>query len=528
MNFAWSARREPDGMAVSPESDAAKESRSGSHVESARGVYPLYFAANAAPRVAMLVVLIVLTRLLPTTEYGLFALVVTTGEILEMASSNWIRVYLLRTEAGANELRPRRLGRSLALSAGCALAGLVISVAVAPFIAGERAAAMMLATAAYIAAFALLRLTLTLAQLSRSHRTYAAVECGRALGIVTATIIVAVAEPHSFLPTSIALSLVTGAAAAFGLASVSRSLTRPLLPRGGYWAALAFGVPYLLASTLFFTIGWFDRFIVNYFLGAAAVGIYVAAYSVARQPVELFTSGLNAFSFPLLVRTYANGGVQSAGPVQSGVMLTMTVLGFGIVAGLSLTADPLATLLFPHDYRADAASLIPWIAAATFLLSMKQFVFDNSLHAAQQNMPLLVAMIPPVAISIGLGIVLVRGHGLFGAAINYLVVSSVAVLSAAVISRRVFAFAIPWRGLAKVALAALVASAASWGVIHDLAWGAVTVVIVAAAVFCAVYGALLTMLGFSLRRLIETPWAPLSEGTLTPREFPRTAPGSAR
>ena len=28
-------------------------------------------------------------------------------------------------------------------------------------------------------------------------------------------------------------------------------------------------------------------------------------------------------------------------------MLTMTVLGFGIVAGLSLTADPLATLLFP-------------------------------------------------------------------------------------------------------------------------------------------------------------------------------------
>ena len=160
MNFAWSARREPDGMAVSPESDAAKESRSGSHVESARGVYPLYFAANAAPRVAMLVVLIVLTRLLPTTEYGLFALVVTTGEILEMASSNWIRVYLLRTEAGANELRPRRLGRSLALSAGCALAGLVISVAVAPFIAGERAAAMMLATAAYIAAFALLRLTL--------------------------------------------------------------------------------------------------------------------------------------------------------------------------------------------------------------------------------------------------------------------------------------------------------------------------------------------------------------------------------
>lgn len=528
MNFAWSARPARDSVAVPPESESAKDSHSRSNAESARGVYPLYFAANVAPRVAMLAVLVVLTRLLPTAEYGLFALVVTTGEILEMASSNWIRVYLLRAEAGANELRPRRLGRALALSAGCAFAGLAISVAVAPFIVGERTAAMMLATGVYIAAFALLRLTLTLAQLARSHKTYAAVECGRALGIVAATIIVAVAAPHSFLPASIALSLVTGLTAAAGLASVSRSLIRPLLPRGGYWAALGFGVPYLLATALFFTIGWFDRFIVNYFLGPAAVGIYVAAYSIARQPVELFTSGLNAFSFPLLVRSYANGGAQSAGPIQGGVMLTMTVLGFGIVAGLSLTADPLAALLFPPDYRADVVRLIPWIAAATFLLSMKQFVFDNSLHAAQQNMPLLVAMIPPVVISIGLGIVLVRGHGLFGAAINYLVVASVAALSAAVISRRVFAFAIPWRGLAKVTLAALAASAASWSGIHDLTWGPVAVVIVAAMVFCAVYALLLTVLGFSLRRLIETPWAPLGETALTPREFPRTAPRSAR
>jgi len=121
-------------------------------------------------------------------------------------------------------------------------------------------------------------------------------------------------------------------------------------------------------------------------------------------------------------------------------------------------------------------------------------------------------MIPAAVVSIWLGILLVRGHGLFGAAINYLVVCIVALFSAAIISFRMFSFAIPWRNLAKVALAALVATAAAWTAIRGCPCGALPILLVGAAVFCAVYGALLTLLGFSLWRLIETPWAPFGDG----------------
>src|SRR5689334_19590902 len=138
MAFAWSSRGQRDGVAVPLQREAAKEGDAPSHSESARGVFPFYFAANMATRAAMLIVLIVLTRLLSRTEYGLFALVVTTGEILEMASSNWIRIYLLRTESGAKTLRPRRLGRALVLSAGGALVALAAAMLVVPFIGGER------------------------------------------------------------------------------------------------------------------------------------------------------------------------------------------------------------------------------------------------------------------------------------------------------------------------------------------------------------------------------------------------------
>jgi O-antigen/teichoic acid export membrane protein len=516
MNFAWSFGRQKSAAAAGQPA-AADRGRAGpdqharSDHEHARGVYPLYFLANVASRASMLVVLIVLTRLLPTAEYGLFALVVTVGEILEMGSSNWVRVYLLRTEAGAPRMRPSQLGRALVLSCGGTAAALIASVLVAPFISAERTAEMTLAVAAYIAAFALLRTTLTFAQLSRSHVPYAIIEIGRSLCIVTSTIIAAVLYPGSFLPVSLALSLSTATCAALGLLATGRLRARLVFPRGGYVAALSFGVPFLLANCLSYAIGWSDRFVLNYFLGPAAVGVYVAAYSLARQPVELFVSALNTFTFPLLVRAYATDGSQKAGPIQSGLMVTIATLGLGIVAGLVLFAEPLATLLFPPDYRADVVILIPWIAAATFILSIKQFIFDNGLHVTQQNWPHLFTIMPTVAISIVLGIVLVRSYGIFGAAINYVVVATVATLVSAVFSFRVLYFQIPWRNLAKVALSVLVATSATWWLIHHVSWGVVAVLIAGAAVFCTVYGALLTLAGFSLWRMIETPWMPVRQ-----------------
>ena len=157
MNLAWSSGRQRSAAASSYEPAAAgrgypdRDQHSRSDYDHARGIYPLYFLANIASRAAMLIVLIVLTRLLPTTEYGLFALVVTVGEILEMGSSNWVRVYLLRTEAGAGKMRPRQLGRALVLSASGTAAALVASMVVAPFISADRMGEMILAVAVYTA-----------------------------------------------------------------------------------------------------------------------------------------------------------------------------------------------------------------------------------------------------------------------------------------------------------------------------------------------------------------------------------------
>ncbi|MFX6759269.1 hypothetical protein ABTH30_20490, partial [Acinetobacter baumannii] len=59
----------------------------------------LYFGANLVPRLSTVVLLLVLTRLLSRDDYGMFALIVVTGDILDMATGGWVRLFVLSSES---------------------------------------------------------------------------------------------------------------------------------------------------------------------------------------------------------------------------------------------------------------------------------------------------------------------------------------------------------------------------------------------------------------------------------------------
>jgi O-antigen/teichoic acid export membrane protein len=474
-----------------------------------RVTYPLYVVANVAPRIAMFVLLMVFTRVLPVQEFGFFALVVTLGEILDMTISNWVRVYILRTDAGAPKLSSRRLGRTLTLSWATTLFSLVIAVIVVPMVSAVREIELVLGTIAYIVAFSVARLTLTLALLTQRHAVYAAIEGARALGIVATTAIVAFTHTKSFLPASLILSLMTGGICAASLLNTLRGLPRPRLSRRGYQAALGFGLPFMLASLLSYSLGWLDRFIINYFAGPASVAVYVAAFAIARQSVELLIGPFNNYVFPILARAYRNRQSNEAAAVQTGAVTAILAISTAAVAGLTLLAHPLATLFFPMDYRSSVSTLIPFIALGTLFLMLKQFVFDNSFHITRRIWLLLAAMMPPALVSIGLGIILIRLYGDLGAAITYAISTSIALGMSATVSLRVLRFEIPWRQVLAIAAAMLVAGSITWMVTGFVApFGAVTEITVGTLTFVAAYAAMLMPFGISIRQLVEISFIP--------------------
>jgi O-antigen/teichoic acid export membrane protein len=235
----------------------------------------------------------------------------------------------------------------------------------------------------------------------------------------------------------------------------------------------------------------------------------VAAFALARQPVELLVGPLNNYIFPILVREYNNGRSAQAAAIQVGVLTSIIAISAATVCGLSLLAKPLATLFFPFSYRESVATLIPLIAAGTLFLTLKQFVFDNSFHTTKRTWLLLGTMLPSAILSIALGIVLIRSCGNLGAALTYVIATFLALSVSAWASLKAFWFPIPWIRLLGIAAAAAAASAVTWLMLPFAAkFGMLAEVAAGGIVFSAVYAGVLMLCGISIRHLIELPWVP--------------------
>ena len=486
--------------------------------------YLAYFAATVLPRAAMFGLMIVLTRWFPVAQYGRFVLVITVGEILDAVLGNWLRIFALRTEAARRRLRPLRLGRLLTLSAGSALVGAALAGPVARVTVPEEAGAFWLALVAYVAGLTLVRLALLLLQTGDRPRAYAAVEAVRALGIVATAVAAADLWSGDFLPASLALSLTSGAVAAVSLALTLRRLERPRFSRLGYRAALRFALPLMGVAVLTFALTWLDRLIINHLIGAAAVGVYAAAYAIGRQPIELLVGPLNTYAFPRLVRAYEAEGAAGAARFQAGMLVSIAGLGAGAAACLGLLARPLSAVLLPAAYGDAVGLLLPAIVVGAVMLAVKYAVFDNTFFVLHRNALQLRVMALPALAGTVLATVLVARIGIAGAGVSLVLTATLACAASAAVSQRILPLRWPLARLARIALAVLVAGAALEAALRATA-GAPPVLALAAGAgaFGLAYALALTLLGFSLVEALRAPWTqaqPVRQGRRARAERP--------
>lgn len=473
-----------------------------------------YFLAGAIPRLAMFVILFVLARRISITETGLFTLVITVGETVEMVSANWLRVYIQAREAGQARIRALRGGRILTLAAGMYGLAVVANIPMAWIVAPDRIGAFFLAVLMYVTAFALLRLVLAIQQVTHNHAIFARIELTRGLLVMAGVVAVTFVPGATFFEPAMVLCGVTFAAAAVGMYGARRQMHRPRLIARGYRAAFRFGVP-IVADTVFgFVILYLDRLILNEYLGPASVGIYAIAFALGRQPVDFITGPLNNLTVPVLFTARAREGEDRARAIQSGVSITMFVLCAGAFTGILLLRAQIAQLFVGPELAADTAWLIPVITAASCILVFKIFLYDNLFFMTGRNGLKLKAVMPAAITGAIAAFVLIRAYGLAGAALSSVLSASLALLASFLATRTFFRFPLPVARFAMIALAAAMAGLALEGavlLVRD--FGLVAQMGAGFVGFCVVYALGLAAMGIPLKRLISTPWDPVQSVT---------------
>lgn len=439
----------------------------------------IYAPAILFTRLSALLLVVIATRLLDQTEYGLLTLVVTIGEMTDIAVTNWLRISLLRL-GGKGEISRGSLavaGRVLVVTT---LLGVAVSIAAARLVAPDRWAEFATAVATYLVVGAIGRFALTVLQMQQRHSAYSLLEFFRSILQLGLPILALLAFPATFMVVSLGSSagvLLAGIVAA----TVAFRHVVPGPPRFTYREFIAFGIPLVVMALVSFGVNNGERLFLNAYYDAGAVAIFAAAYALARQPIDMVSNAIHMGAFPEMVSRFDTIGPGAAAAYLSEMLALILRLCLPVAALLVALSGHIAGLVLPAGYHGQVAALFPIIAASVLFSNISSFVFANVIHAHKR--PWLLVYVDGAAsvVAIGLSILLIPRLAEIGAALALAGGTFASLVITMFISRRLMPIPMPWRDAgrslvvaASSGLAAYVASAAlgeAWPVVHLIGGG---------------------------------------------------------
>lgn len=418
-----------------------------------------YAPARIIPALLSLLSVAVFTRVMSVENYGYFALATAVLNAGQAFLNQWLCQGIMRFYPGMKDD-----GARSHLFAACGVLFWITSLAV--LVAGGLVLGgfwspgvlrtTLLFTLPQYVLFALVSLVLRVHMIRMESKRYSLLQVAQTVGSTLASLaLVTFVAPEPELA-------VLGVAVGYLLLLVLDWRTTRLFllpngtPREDMKQLFHFGWPVMVTAALGFAISRADRFILQALMGPEAVGMYTAGYSLAEQAIAALFMIIVMVSHPMAVQALEAGSREA---LDRQLRLNATwVIGLGLpgAVGFAMLAPELTTLFLGQAFRADAVALIPWVAAGTFLASLKAHYFDHAFTLARKNHFLLYALIPTALLNLGLNFALVPRLGIPGAAYASVLSYGVGLLLTWALTLRVFPMPVPWGETGRIALAVLV------------------------------------------------------------------------
>jgi O-antigen/teichoic acid export membrane protein len=210
------------------------------------------------------------------------------------------------------------------------------------------------------------------------------------------------------------------AEAAIVIAMIVALLRRHLLdPRQFDYRLLrtvvAFGFPLIWYEFTYMILDSGDRIIVNYFLGAQALGYYSAAYNISAYIQESMVAPINLALVPLYMKVWTTKGRQPTQVFLNRTLNAFLLLAVGVVCAVFTTSRDALVFLGSQKYQA-AHRLLPVLVVGLVFWSLHIFFIAGLLiHKRTSTMARLNFY--ACAVNIGLNVILLPRIGVMGAAL---------------------------------------------------------------------------------------------------------------
>ncbi len=227
-----------------------------------------------------------------------------------------------------------------------------------------------------------------------------------------------------------------------------RSLDRSAISRPLIRDIMRFCVPLIPATVCWWVISVSDRYMVTYFCGDAANGLYTAAYKIPNLLTICGNIFIEAWQFSAVVENRKRGEAETAAQLRQRRRSVSSFFGrvfcgyapllFILGGAMAMCAKLFAGILFDPSFYA-AWVYIPALMAATVFSALSNFVGSVYLVEKRPNLSLLTTAIGAM-INILFNLLLIPAMGAMGAALATLIAYGMLLLIRMINARRYIPF----------------------------------------------------------------------------------------
>ena len=178
---------------------------------------------------------------------------------------------------------------------------------------------------------------------------------------------------------------------------------------------IGYGAPLALTFILTLVVDASDRFFLGWFVGTKVVGDYAAAYDLTQQSLGMLMGTVYLAAFPLAIRALEGKGVEGSKKQLSKIAFLLLAVSLPATIGMIVLADNVAVVMLGVEFLDSAASIIPWIAIATFIGGFKLFYLDLSFQLRMNVHMQLWIMVFAATSNLIFNLLLIPVYGFMGA-----------------------------------------------------------------------------------------------------------------
>ncbi len=254
---------------------------------------------------------------------------------------------------------------------------------------------------------------------------------------------------------------------------------------------LKWGVPLTLNSAILWIINVSDRYMVSYFMGITAAGIYSAAYRVGEY-ASLTLMALSTVLYPTIIKSYEEGNLSETRKYLRYSLKYFMMIAIPSAFGLSVLAKPILSILTTPEFIIGT-TLIPFVAFGAVLFGFYRFCL-HVIYITNKTHLMVRLLGTSAALNIILNIILIPRMGILGAAVATFIAYGVLGILTLLVSRRYLRFNLSATFTLKAILASAIMTLFIWFINPE----SVTLVII--SIFAGVliyFGGLLLIKGLS-------------------------------